>query len=62
MTQQGQADMAVQCLRAAVFSSMPRALLFPGLAVVAAVLAGNYFGDWLKRSLDPKLRRVNLRP
>ena len=31
--------------------------LFPGLAITAVVLAFNFFGDWLRDYLDPKLRR-----
>ena len=32
--------------------------LFPGLAITAVVLAFNFFGDWLRDALDPKLRRA----
>ena len=32
--------------------------LFPGLAITAVVLAFNFFGDWLRDALDPKLRRT----
>lgn len=32
--------------------------LFPGLAITSVVLAFNFFGDWLRDTLDPKLRRV----
>ncbi len=32
--------------------------LMPGLAITAVVLAFNFFGDWLRDTLDPKLRRV----
>jgi peptide/nickel transport system permease protein len=32
--------------------------LFPGIAITAVVLAFNYFGDWMRDALDPKLRRV----
>ena len=32
--------------------------LFPGLAITAVVLAFNFFGDWMRDTLDPKLRRV----
>ena len=32
--------------------------LFPGLAITAVVLAFNFFGDWLRDTLDPKLRRA----
>ena len=31
--------------------------LFPGLAITAVVLAFNFFGDWLRDYLDPKLRQ-----
>lgn len=32
--------------------------LFPGLAILLVVLAFNLFGDWLRDTLDPKLRQV----
>ena len=32
--------------------------LFPGLAITVLVLALNFFGDWLRDTLDPKLRRA----
>jgi peptide/nickel transport system permease protein len=32
--------------------------LFPGLAITMVVMAFNFFGDWLRDSLDPKLRRL----
>ena len=32
--------------------------LFPGLAITIVVLAFNFFGDWLRDALDPKLRRA----
>src|SRR5919106_1348635 len=32
--------------------------LFPGLAITIVVLAFNFFGDWLRDTLDPKLRRL----
>ena len=32
--------------------------LFPGLAITIIVLAFNFFGDWLRDTLDPKLRRA----
>ncbi len=32
--------------------------LFPGLAITIVVLAFNFFGDWLRDTLDPKLRRI----
>jgi peptide/nickel transport system permease protein len=31
--------------------------LLPGLAITIVVLAFNFFGDWLRDTLDPKLRR-----
>jgi peptide/nickel transport system permease protein len=31
---------------------------FPGLAIVATVLACNLLGDWLRDALDPKLRQI----
>ena len=35
--------------------------LFPGLAMLLVVLAVNLIGDWLRDSLDPKLRQVGSR-
>ena len=32
--------------------------LFPGIAITVVVLAFNFFGDWLRDTLDPKLRRA----
>jgi peptide/nickel transport system permease protein len=32
--------------------------VFPGLAIMLAVLACNLFGDWLRDVLDPKLRQL----
>ena len=32
--------------------------LFPGVAITIVVLAFNFFGDWLRDYLDPKLRRA----
>jgi peptide/nickel transport system permease protein len=32
--------------------------LLPGLAITAVVLAFNFFGDWMRDTLDPKLRRL----
>jgi peptide/nickel transport system permease protein len=32
--------------------------LFPGLALVLAVLSVNMLGDWLRDHLDPKLRNL----
>jgi peptide/nickel transport system permease protein len=31
--------------------------LLPGLAITVVVLAFNFFGDWMRDTLDPKLRR-----
>ena len=32
--------------------------LLPGIAITVVVLAFNYFGDWMRDALDPKLRRL----
>jgi peptide/nickel transport system permease protein len=32
--------------------------LLPGLAITVVVLAFNFFGDWVRDTLDPKLRRA----
>ena len=32
--------------------------LFPGLAILLVVLAFNVFGDWLRDTLNPKLRQL----
>jgi peptide/nickel transport system permease protein len=32
--------------------------LFPGLIITVVVMAFNFFGDWLRDTLDPKLRRT----
>ena len=32
--------------------------LLPGLAITIVVLAFNFFGDWVRDTLDPKLRRA----
>lgn len=32
--------------------------LLPGLAITAVVLAFNFFGDWIRDALDPKLKRL----
>ena len=32
--------------------------LLPGLAITIVVLAFNFFGDWLRDTLDPKLQRT----
>ena len=30
----------------------------PGLAIVSVVMAANVFGDWLRDTLDPRLRQL----
>lgn len=42
----------------AVITQMWWLSLFPGLAITIVVLALNFFGDWLRDNLDPKLRRA----
>ena len=32
--------------------------LFPGVIITIVVMAFNFFGDWLRDTLDPKLRRI----
>ncbi len=32
--------------------------LLPGVAITVVVLALNFFGDWMRDTLDPKLRRA----
>jgi peptide/nickel transport system permease protein len=32
--------------------------LLPGVSITVVVLAFNFFGDWLRDTLDPKLRRI----
>ena len=32
--------------------------LFPGMAITIVVMAMNFFGDWLRDTLDPRLRRT----
>ena len=32
--------------------------LFPGLAILFAVLSINLFGDWLRDTLDPRRRQL----
>ncbi|MEK7777720.1 MAG: ABC transporter permease [Chloroflexota bacterium] len=32
--------------------------LLPGVVIMAVVMAFNFFGDWLRDTLDPKLRRL----
>jgi len=31
----------------------------PGLAIVLTVMSLNIFGDWLRDTLDPRLRQLN---
>ena len=33
--------------------------MFPGLAIFFVVMAGNFFGDWLRDRLDPTIRQIN---
>ncbi|MFC4799009.1 ABC transporter permease [Neobacillus sp. GCM10023253] len=35
----------------------PYMMLFPGLAILISVLAGNFFGDGLRVAIDPKMKR-----
>ena len=32
--------------------------LFPGILITIVVMAFNFFGDWLRDYLDPRLRRA----
>ena len=32
---------------------------FPGLSIFLLVMAMNFFGDWLRDRLDPKLRQLD---
>ena len=32
--------------------------LFPGILITLVVMAFNFFGDWLRDYLDPRLRRA----
>jgi peptide/nickel transport system permease protein len=32
--------------------------VFPGIAIGLVVLAGNFMGDWLRDTLDPRLRQI----
>lgn len=36
----------------------PYMMLFPGLAILISVLAGNFFGDGLRVAIDPKMKRT----
>ena len=31
---------------------------FPGMAILLIVFSMNFFGDWLRDELDPRLRQV----
>jgi len=31
---------------------------FPGIAIALVVMSGNFFGDWLRDKLDPRLRQL----
>ena len=37
----------------------PHIASFPGLALAAIVMAGNFLGDWMRDRFDPKLRQIN---
>jgi peptide/nickel transport system permease protein len=39
--------------------SAPHIMIFPGLAIMLAVLAFNYLGDALRDALDPKKSRAS---
>jgi peptide/nickel transport system permease protein len=36
----------------------PWMMVFPGLAILVSVLAGNFFGDGLRVAVDPKMKRT----
>ncbi|EKN70959.1 hypothetical protein BABA_03829 [Neobacillus bataviensis LMG 21833] len=36
----------------------PLMMIFPGLAILLSVLAGNFFGDGLRVAIDPKMKRM----
>lgn len=36
----------------------PLMMVFPGLAILISVLAGNFFGDGLRVAVDPKIKRT----
>ena len=36
----------------------PLMMVFPGLAILVSVLAGNFFGDGLRVAVDPKIKRT----
>jgi len=31
---------------------------FPGIAIGLVVMSGNFFGDWLRDKMDPRLRQL----
>ena len=37
----------------------PHIASFPGLALAAIVMAGNFLGDWMRDRFDPRLRQIN---
>ena len=37
----------------------PHLASFPGLALAAIVMAGNFLGDWMRDRFDPRLRQIN---
>ena len=37
----------------------PHIASFPGLAIAAIVMAGNFLGDWMRDRFDPRLRQIN---
>jgi peptide/nickel transport system permease protein len=39
--------------------SAPHIMIFPGLAIMTAVIAFNYLGDGLRDMLDPKKRTIS---
>jgi peptide/nickel transport system permease protein len=36
----------------------PLMMVFPGVAILISVLAGNFFGDGLRMAMDPKIKRT----
>lgn len=36
----------------------PLMMVFPGVAILISVLAGNFFGDGLRVAIDPKIKRI----
>ena len=37
----------------------PHIASFPGLALAAIVMAGNFLGDWMRDRFDPRLRQID---